>query len=364
MLRRPEVNVYVCETAFHVMESIAICKQQDSSSIYSVLVVMNEPRVGYLEREEIQNIFDRAIIGNIKLNLNSIHSTDNRHISQLNSLLNDFVWLFFSIHLFFVSLIFKINIYFGTESPQFISQLRVIKYVPATNIHHFEDGMGAYTAGSQKRRSTLSRTLYPYDLPRAIEAGVIDSLYATHPNQLEDRYPRLNLLKIDLADAETDITRVFREVSLPSHSKTPFLLLTQPLVKNNYLSQEEYREKFESLLSSLDSDFFVLLKPHPGEEIKYYKKIVQRFSDVELIGDKQNPAEVVAWSLKKEYERVYVGSTGYSTAILNLSQADLSLYVFGSYFKYDTDITNSTLNWLSKQSIVDIEHISEIHKDK
>lgn len=354
------LNIYVCETAFHVMESISISKQKNIESSYDILLVVNEPRVGDLDREELEMIFDRTLIGNFKLNLSQTFPTNRIYFSKLNSILTDCMWLLLSTLLSISCTFFDTRIYSGTASPSFITYLWFLNSVFSPGIYHFEDGLGSYTNISAKNRSKISRILYPYDLSYALNTGIIDNVYATHPDQMDRQYPNLNCIKIDLQSAERDIIRVFRGAGIPNDLKTPFLLLTQPLVSNGYLSRMKYRDRFEKLLTELIADFDVLLKPHPGEDIEYYRAVSQRFSGVELIEDNQNPAEIIAWALRDDYATVHVGSTGYSTAILNLSLGEFSLSVFGDYFQLNSKVKNSMPDWLSEYGISEVSDLGEI----
>ncbi len=335
-----EMNIFLCESSLHVAEATCIAAE-DFEDSHNILVVLNASRVSDLNAVALNEAFDRHFVGNYKLNINhrpfplvpdSIQSSLNRVLSYVSLLLMSTVLACLSI---FIS---KMNLFFATRSPVLNNGLVWIRNHTRVRLYHFEEGISLYMKEGLKDRSNLSEFFFPLTLETILSSGAVDGVYCMRPDNLNSVYPDAETRKIKFYAHVELLTAVFEpdiNSDQISADRPLFVLVTQPLVANNYLSDHVYQEKTAALVKSLRETYNVLVKPHPGEGTEQYEDLSDR--DVTVLTEANYPVELLVWHLigHEEVECVSVGSTGLSTALSNLATIPVEKYSFIEYYGLD-----------------------------
>lgn len=334
-------NIFICESSLHIAEAVCIAEENFDDS-RNILVVTNAPRVPSMNADILDEAFDRHFVGNYKLNISSkalplvpdsIQSGINRALSYVALLSMITVLACVS------ALTLRLNVFFATRSPVLNNGLAWIRNGGGARLYHFEEGISLYMEKGLKDRSRLSEFLFPLTLETMITDGIIDGVYCMRPDDLGDIYPGMETREIKFFAHVELVTALF--VTDLNTDRIPldrplFVLVTQPLVENEYISVEAYREKTTDLMTALSETHHVLVKPHPGEDSTRYEDLVTD-TDVTVLSEAEYPVELFIWSLigHDDVSHVSVGSTALSTALSNLATVPVEKYSFVKYYGLD-----------------------------
>jgi len=359
MRTEDEINIFVCETSLHVIEASTIVTESFGNS-NNILLVINSPRISNLDFGTIDVIFDRHFIGNYALNSDkkSIPMLSEAFQFNFNRIIKPLALLTIATFLFFLSVVLtNFHIFSASNSPILNSAFALNRKYTDTKLYHFEEGLGIYSETNIKSRSKLSKLLFPLTLEDLFSTGAVDGVYCTHPNSFKSIYPSINAYEINLHDHLGLVKNIFvkeKEIDNIPTKNPIFILLTQPLFKNNYLDESAYREKTSELVKILSEMYHVVIKPHPGENESQYKTLANN-SDVTVLTNNTLPAEILVWQLisRTKETKISVGSTAFSTTLTNLKKTSIEKYSFVGYYELD-DLFEKSQQKFSEHSIKNI----------
>ncbi|WP_230458841.1 MULTISPECIES: alpha-2,8-polysialyltransferase family protein [Haloarcula] len=352
-----QTNLFICETSLHVAEATSIV-EQDFEDSRNILIVTNSPRVSDMDTESLGRVYDRHFIANYKLNISNkeIPFVPESVKMGLNKALTYISLLLMVLALACMSLLVQdLNIFFSTQSPILNNGLAWIRNHGWAQLYHFEVGIGLYMQGGLKDRGRLSEVLFPLTLESLLSDGIIDGVYCMRPDDLSTVYPNVVTKEINFYAHNELLTALFESdfhIDRLSNRYPLFVLVTQPLVENDYISAQAYREKTEAIITALGKTHHVIVKPHPGEDTMRYVDM-----DVTVLHEADYPVELLIWSLlgRDDVPEISVGSTGLSTALSNLAAVPVKKHSFIEYYELD-EMDKKMRQYYSNCSI---EYVSE-----
>ncbi|KZX49233.1 hypothetical protein JZX76_07640 [Haloarcula hispanica] len=311
-----------------------------------------------MDTESLGRVYDRHFIANYKLNISNkeIPFVPESVKMGLNKALTYISLLLMVLALACMSLLVQdLNIFFSTQSPILNNGLAWIRNHGWAQLYHFEVGIGLYMQGGLKDRGRLSEVLFPLTLESLLSDGIIDGVYCMRPDDLSTVYPNVVTKEINFYAHNELLTALFESdfhIDRLSNRYPLFVLVTQPLVENDYISAQAYREKTEAIITALGKTHHVIVKPHPGEDTMRYVDM-----DVTVLHEADYPVELLIWSLlgRDDVPEISVGSTGLSTALSNLAAVPVKKHSFIEYYELD-EMDKKMRQYYSNCSI---EYVSE-----
>jgi len=290
----------------------------------------------------LDEMYDRHFVGNYKLNISNKNLPfipDPVQLS-LNKVFSYVTLLSMIIILACVGVfIRRLNVFSASESPVLNTGLAWIRNQGWIKLYHLEEGIGLYLKKRLKNRKRLTEFLFPRTLHSMISDEILDGVYCMRPEAFSEVYSDVVTKKIEF-DAHIELlTRIFTlnfdKDQLPLESPL-FVLVTQPLIKNDYISAQTYWEKTATLIAALSETHHVIVKPHPGEDASQYLDLDTE-RDVTVLRETEYPVELLVLSLlgHDDVSHISVGSTGLSTALANLSTVPVEKYSFIEYYNLD-----------------------------
>ncbi|SDZ46691.1 hypothetical protein SAMN05421736_113123 [Evansella caseinilytica] len=348
-----EYTVYSISTVFHLMMSKLYMKKSNSPSI--VICQAINPIISEIIRED-NDFSDYLVIKRVKRSKNKLISAlkNRSNIQKVKKFINQ--------RTIERAIIFKDNDLIN----QSITDIAVKKGAKVTLM---EEGLGLYKKPQEglvyHRQNWIKKNLFSYPMYRNKSQGmypIVNEIVANNPQLLpsekiinkkvvEEKFDQLSRVEIGELYNYFNINDI--QFSPLVEKRKVVLYIGQPFSEFRSLSLQYEQKGLAAVFSHLlkDKDIYVLVKPHPSEDIRKYEPYIKD-DLVELFTEYHVPAELIPAILD-----IDLVLTGYSSACYYINK----WYNIRSLSLYNIFFTEHSNGWIFKEKIEPIYNMKLIN---